>query len=105
MAFEGTRSGFVHARLNKCQGTLFSLTRPHHPSPLEDPPMVRSRKLLAAAVAAAGLLAVPLGMKMSSAATLPTPDHVIVVVLENHAYSQVIDSSSAPYINSLKTGG
>ncbi|WP_445548742.1 alkaline phosphatase family protein [Frankia sp. CiP1_Cm_nod2] len=39
------------------------------------------------------------------AAALPTPDHVVVVVLENHAYSQVIGSSSAPYINSLKTGG
>jgi hypothetical protein len=40
-----------------------------------------------------------------AAATVPTPDHVIVVMFENHAYSQVIGSSSAPYINSLKTGG
>ncbi|WP_250640451.1 alkaline phosphatase family protein [Frankia sp. AiPa1] len=39
------------------------------------------------------------------AASLPAPDHVIVVMLENHAYSQVIGSSSAPYINSLATGG
>ncbi|MGI5162506.1 alkaline phosphatase family protein [Microbispora sp. CA-102843] len=38
-------------------------------------------------------------------ATLPTPDHTVVVVFENHAYSQVIGSSSAPYINSLKSGG
>ena len=36
---------------------------------------------------------------------VPTPDHVMVVVMENHAYSQVIGSSSAPYINSLKAGG
>jgi acid phosphatase len=41
----------------------------------------------------------------SSAATVPSPGHVVVVVLENHGYSQVIGSSSAPYINSLATGG
>ncbi|MFF1279634.1 alkaline phosphatase family protein [Streptomyces sp. NPDC058299] len=40
-----------------------------------------------------------------AAGTVPSPDHVVVVVFENHAYSQVIDSSSAPYINSLKSGG
>ncbi|MGW8760975.1 alkaline phosphatase family protein [Streptomyces sp. NPDC055815] len=40
-----------------------------------------------------------------TAATVPTPDHVVVVVFENHAYSQIIGSSSAPYINSLKAGG
>ncbi|MFB7865767.1 MULTISPECIES: alkaline phosphatase family protein [unclassified Streptomyces] len=40
-----------------------------------------------------------------AAATVPTPDHVVVVVFENHAYSQVIGSSSAPYINALKSGG
>ncbi|MFJ9413742.1 alkaline phosphatase family protein [Streptomyces sp. NPDC101227] len=42
----------------------------------------------------------------ASAAGLPAPDHVVVVVMENHAYSQVIGSSSAPYINNtLKAGG
>jgi len=41
----------------------------------------------------------------ASAAAMPTPDHVVVVVMENHGYPQVIGSSSAPYINSLKTGG
>lgn len=40
-----------------------------------------------------------------AAAAVPTPDHTIVVVFENHAYNQVIGSSSAPYINSLKSGG
>ncbi|WP_052489427.1 alkaline phosphatase family protein [Streptomyces sp. 150FB] len=40
-----------------------------------------------------------------AAGSVPTPAHVVVVVLENHAYSQIIGSSSAPYINSLKTGG
>ncbi|OLZ69324.1 acid phosphatase [Streptomyces sp. IMTB 2501] len=40
-----------------------------------------------------------------AAGAVPTPDHVVVVVFENHAYSQVIGSSNAPYINSLKSGG
>ncbi|MGI5140541.1 MULTISPECIES: alkaline phosphatase family protein [unclassified Streptomyces] len=40
-----------------------------------------------------------------AAGAVPSPDHVVVVVFENHAYSQVIGSSSAPYINSLKSGG
>ncbi|MEU6648880.1 alkaline phosphatase family protein [Streptomyces sp. NPDC046900] len=40
-----------------------------------------------------------------AAGAVPSPDHVVVVVFENHAYSQVIGSSSAPYINSLKSSG
>lgn len=37
--------------------------------------------------------------------SLPSPDHVIVVVFENRGYSQVIGSPHAPYINSLASGG
>src|SRR5262245_46056602 len=36
---------------------------------------------------------------------VPTPDHVVVVMEENHAYSEIIGSSSAPYINSLASQG
>ncbi len=36
---------------------------------------------------------------------LPRPDHVVVVVEENHSFSQVIGSSAAPYINALARGG
>jgi arylsulfatase A-like enzyme len=55
---------------------------------------------------AIGLCAGLSGTRMEpSASSVPTPDHTVVVVFENHAYSQVIGSSSAPYINSLKTGG
>ncbi|GLV56485.1 acid phosphatase [Dictyobacter sp. S3.2.2.5] len=39
------------------------------------------------------------------AATLPRPAHVVVVMEENHSYSEVIGSSSAPYINSLAGQG
>ncbi|WP_131774113.1 alkaline phosphatase family protein, partial [Protofrankia symbiont of Coriaria myrtifolia] len=53
------------------------------------------------AAATVGLLA-----PSAQAATLPTPDHVVVVVMENHGYPQIIGSSSAPYINNtLKAGG
>jgi hypothetical protein len=37
----------------------------------------------------------------SSITTLPKPDHVVIAVEENHGYSQIIGSSSAPYINAL----
>jgi hypothetical protein len=39
------------------------------------------------------------------AASVPTPKHVTVVMEENHAYSQIIGSSQAPYINSLAADG
>ncbi|MEU8579577.1 alkaline phosphatase family protein [Streptomyces abikoensis] len=55
-----------------------------------------------------GLAATSLGLWASdstAAPAVPTPDHVVVVVFENRAYDQVMGSSSAPYINSLATGG
>jgi phosphatidylinositol-3-phosphatase len=39
------------------------------------------------------------------AQTLPLPAHVVVVMEENHSYSQIIGSSEAPYINSLAKEG
>ena len=41
----------------------------------------------------------------TATATLPKPDHVVIVMEENHAYSQIIGSSSAPYINALAQQG
>jgi hypothetical protein len=31
----------------------------------------------------------------------PKPDYIVIVVLENHEYSQIIGSCDAPYINAL----
>lgn len=73
-------------------------------------PISRSRRKTALATAfgvtaAAAALWAGIGTAQPAhAAGLPTPDHIVVVVFENHAYNQVIGSSSAPYINSLKTG-
>jgi hypothetical protein len=36
---------------------------------------------------------------------LPRPDHIVMVIEENHSYRQIIDSSDAPYINRLATQG
>ncbi|WP_377271200.1 alkaline phosphatase family protein [Peterkaempfera sp. SMS 1(5)a] len=67
------------------------------------------RRTLTAVASALGVAAASLGLwaggDAQAAGSLPTPDHTVVVVFENHAYTQVIGSSSAPYINSLKSGG
>jgi hypothetical protein len=43
--------------------------------------------------------------KASAVTIIPRPDHVVIVVEENHSYSEIIGSSSAPYINSLAKSG
>ncbi|MFF3693714.1 alkaline phosphatase family protein [Streptomyces sp. NPDC002221] len=73
----------------------------------------KPRRTRTALLSALGLAAASAGLwaglggtsSAQAAASVPTPDHVLVVVFENHAYDQVIGSSSAPYINSLKSGG
>jgi acid phosphatase len=37
--------------------------------------------------------------------SLPRPDHVVIVVEENHGFKQIIGSPSTPYINSLAQQG
>jgi hypothetical protein len=72
------------------------------------------RRNVTALASALGVTAASLGLwaglggseTAHAAGSVPTPDHTVVVMLENHAYSQVIGSSSAPYINNtLKAGG
>ena len=37
---------------------------------------------------------------------VPTYDHIVVVVEENHNYDEIIgDTAQAPFINSLAAGG
>src|SRR4051794_1024251 len=55
----------------------------------------RRGAVLLAAVAFAGAVA----------AQVPQFDHVVVVVMENHSFSEIIGSPSAPYINSLAAQG
>ncbi|MCX6273642.1 MAG: fibronectin type III domain-containing protein [Bacteroidetes bacterium] len=37
----------------------------------------------------------------SNSTILPTPDHIVILIEENHGYTQIMGSSSAPYINAL----
>ena len=39
-----------------------------------------------------------------SQSVLPVADHIVVVILENHAYTQIIGSPQAPTINTLASG-
>ncbi|MGZ4133916.1 MAG: alkaline phosphatase family protein [Tumebacillaceae bacterium] len=43
--------------------------------------------------------------QVKAVTAVPRPDHVVVVMEENHSYSEIIGSSSAPYINSLANSG
>jgi hypothetical protein len=64
-----------------------------------------------------GAMALPLamGMYMLAASSaqgesrpdlpLPRPDHVVIVIEENHSYSQIINSPHASYINELAAKG
>ncbi|MFJ9608072.1 alkaline phosphatase family protein [Kitasatospora sp. NPDC101176] len=86
------------------------MTSPTKPTQPVNPTKPRSRRTATALGSAAALVAASAGLWAATATTahaaaLPTPDHIIVVVMENHAYTQVIGSSSAPYLNSLATGG
>jgi acid phosphatase len=54
---------------------------------------------VAAAVCAASCLATAQGLPATP------PDHVVIVVMENHAASQIIGSAAAPYINKLAGSG
>ncbi|RKE21738.1 alkaline phosphatase family protein [Streptomyces sp. TLI_171] len=71
----------------------------------------RAKRRLTAIGSTVALTAASLGLwaatgSTAQAAALPAPDHVIVVVMENHAYSQVVGSFSAPYLNNtIKAGG
>jgi phosphatidylinositol-3-phosphatase len=47
----------------------------------------------------------PGGTPQGAAQPLPHYDHVVVVIEENHSYSDIIGSSDAPYINSLAQQG
>jgi phosphatidylinositol-3-phosphatase len=60
---------------------------------------------LAATVVAALAAALTSTSAPAHAASVPSYDHVFLIVMENHAYNEIIGSSAAPYINSLASRG
>ena len=51
------------------------------------------------------LLIIPCLLPSAFAQTLPRPDHIVIVVEENHSFGQIIGESEAPYLNSLLAEG
>lgn len=68
---------------------------------------MRHSKLLMSFIAAVLLppVQVSLGQSDLVPATLPVPNHVVIVMEENHSYSEIIGSPQAPYINTLASEG
>lgn len=60
-----------------------------------------------AAATVLGLVATPAGASQNpgTRAAPPKPDHVIIVMMENRGYHNIIGSSNAPYLNSLAKQG
>jgi phosphatidylinositol-3-phosphatase len=66
------------------------------------PSFLAPKRLLFAAATVMGLgVAVPAIGEYSA----PLPDHVVVVVMENHSFTEVMGADKAPYINKLATQG
>ncbi len=42
---------------------------------------------------------------LSAQPPFPKPDHIVIVIEENHSFGQIIDSPSAPYLNALARKG
>ena len=66
--------------------------------------LIRSALMLLALIAAC---VIPFSLAQSApvANGVPRPDHVVIVIEENHSYSDIIGSPFAPYINSLAARG
>ena len=43
----------------------------------------------------------PVAAAAASVTAVPRPDHVVVLILENHASASIIGNPDAPYINAL----
>ena len=60
--------------------------------------MRSGRVLVPLAVGLAAVMAVP---ATPTFAAVPAYAHIVVVIEENHSYSEIVGNSSAPYITSL----
>lgn len=61
-----------------------------------------ARVVLASVIGVTGAAA---GVPAQAEAALPAYDHIVVLIEENHSFTQVIGNTAAPYITSLANGG
>ena len=47
------------------------------------------------------LVLLQVGVSFAQTTKIPLPDHIVILILENHGYSEIIGSTSAPHINTL----
>jgi acid phosphatase len=66
---------------------------------------MRCRRITVRALAFATWSTIALAADVIHAAPVPTPFHVVVVILENHSYGQVMGSGDAPFIHQLAAEG
>lgn len=60
--------------------------------------------VVALAMAGAVLLS-PRSLAQPEQPAMPTPDHIVVTMMENHSFPQIMDGNDAPYIQSLARHG
>ena len=65
----------------------------------------RPTRRLISSLSFAALVGFLLTASVRAQQSLPRPDHIVIVVEENHSFSQIIGSSFTPYINSLTDEG
>ena len=44
----------------------------------------------------------PAGSAAAAVSAVPRPDHVVVLLMENHSESNILGNTQAPYLNSLR---
>ncbi len=67
--------------------------------------LLASAVLLSLVLAATPVCTAQEDPQADTLSTLPLPTHIVIVVEENHGYSEIIGSSQAPYINTLADEG
>lgn len=75
--------------------------RTEHRSSSRSAPTSKIFSLLSVVVATMGSLC----LQQASAREIPSFDHVVLVMMENHAYSAIMASPHAPYLNALAKKG
>src|ERR1700744_4268853 len=63
------------------------------------------KKISGAVLCVALAVTLATGPTAAKKAKLPKPDHIIIVMEENHSYADIIGNAQAPYINSLAQSG